>query len=85
MTLRVGDVVRTTAEPVETWLLACDEEHGRVLVAGWPCTLADVDGLELVEPATDEERIAMLRQCAAMADRGDSRCLAAVRQLEAAP
>jgi hypothetical protein len=80
-TLRAGDIVRTKTEPTEDWVLATDEEHGRVYPAGWPCTLADADELELIEAATDEKRLGMLRQVAAMTEPDPRRALA-MQQLE---
>ena len=60
---RAGDVVRH-GPTCETWVLACDEEDGRVLPAGYPeCTAAAAD-CELVTAATDVDRVEMLRRVA---------------------
>lgn len=57
---RAGDTVRHRPSE-EEWILACDEEDGRVAPCGWPSTLAESKDCELIEAATEEERIAMLK------------------------
>jgi hypothetical protein len=79
--LRAGDVVRTIREPIEDWVLACDEDRGRIMPAGWPSTIVDVAEVELVTSATDEQREKMLRDCAEMTTPDPRRSLAQ-RQLE---
>lgn len=80
MTFRAGDHVRV-ASINESWLLACDEEHGRVTCAGWPEGSVEAEKCTLERAATDEERIKMLenvaRQC-----RGEWRGRSARAQLE---
>jgi hypothetical protein len=83
-TLRAGDVVRTLREPIEDWVLACDEDRGRIMPAGWPSTIVDACEVELVTAATDEERERMLQDCAAMTEPDPRRSLAQ-RQLGTAP
>ncbi len=60
---RAGDRVKH-APSGETWILACDEIDGRVLPAGWPETLAQAEHCTLVEAASDEKRLEMLRDVA---------------------
>ncbi len=62
---RAGDVVRHI-ELGEEWLLACDEWADRVCACGWPPSWNQATEVELVTPATDEERLATLRATAAM-------------------
>lgn len=80
-TYRAGDVVRHLALDQE-WLLACDEEHGRVAACGWPESWNRVEEVELVEGASDGVRLERLRETAAM-QGNDSRAAAAQRQLAA--
>lgn len=80
-TYRAGDVVRHLALGQE-WLLACDEEHGRIAACGWPESWNRVEEVELVEEATDLVRLDRLRETAAMTGN-DSRAEAARRQLAA--
>ena len=78
---RAGDVVRHIALDQE-WLLACDEEHGRIAACGWPESWNRVEEVELVEEASDDVRLGRLRETAAMKGN-DSRAAAAQRQLAA--
>lgn len=48
----------------ETWKLACDEENGRVLIAGYPSSSADVNDLALINRATPGDRLRMLKTAA---------------------
>lgn len=80
-TYRAGDVVRHLALDQE-WLLACDEDHGRIAACGWPESWNRVEEVELVHAASDEERLERLRETAAL-HGGDSRAAAARRQLAA--
>lgn len=57
---RAGDVIKHVPTD-EEWLLACDEEGGRVVCCGWPETMAEATDCTLVEAATDEERTEMLK------------------------
>lgn len=77
---RAGDEVEHTPSG-ETWVLACDEdEQGDVHPAGWPESVASADDCVLVKEASDDERLKMLRDAAALSDhRGNL----ARRQLEA--
>lgn len=79
-TYRAGDVVRHR-ELGEEWLLACDEEHGRVAACGWPESWNRVEEVELVLEASDDERLERLKETA----RGGtgSRGAAAREQLKA--
>lgn len=81
MKFKAGDTV-THGPSGETWVLACDETpNGDILPAGWPETLARSGDCELVESATDEQRIDMLR----MSQGGDGyRGSVARHQLRAA-
>lgn len=60
---RAGDTVKHQPSG-EVWMLACDQSHGDVLPAGWPETLAKATDCELVERATDDERLEMLTNVA---------------------
>jgi hypothetical protein len=77
---RAGDTVRH-APSEEEWILACDEEGGRVSPCGWPETLAEAKDCELIAAATEEERLAMLKTWAHLSER-DYRTRAARRQLD---
>ena len=61
---RAGDAV-AHAPSGETWILACDEDNGRVIPCGWPESQAEASDCTLVEAATDEERVEILREAAA--------------------
>lgn len=62
--LRAGDTVYHMPSK-ETWVLAADEEDGRVICCGWPETIAKASDCELREAATDTYRIKMLQDVAA--------------------
>lgn len=80
---RAGDTVKHRPSG-ETWVLACDQDGEYVLPAGWPESMGRVEHCELVETASDRERIDMLQQ--ASQGRGDSyRARLAARQLQAIP
>jgi len=79
---RAGDTVHHSPSG-EDWLLAVDEERGRVQPAGWPCSMAEAADCHLIKAASDEERLAMLTECMAMRDDRDPRCTTARRQLSA--
>lgn len=52
----------------ETWLVAM-VEGGRVTCCGWPESTIEVDKCELLEKATEAERLALLRDMAASSGR----------------
>lgn len=81
---RAADIVHHTPSG-EDWVLAVDEENGRVQPCGWPETMADAKDCTLITLATDEHRIEMLKEWA-KAGKGyeherDSRTRAARWQL----
>lgn len=57
---RAGDLVRIKTLSPEEWVLACDEDNGHVLPAYCLPTRINVDDVELVTAATDEQRLDML-------------------------
>lgn len=65
MSFRAGDTVRHKSG--ETWVLACDEQSGYVMPAGWPPGEANASDCTRVEAASDMERLKMLVEvsCAA--------------------
>lgn len=78
---RSGDVVRHKPSG-ETWVLAVVEpENGRAWPAGWPCSSTPLVALEMVEAASGEASLKMLREVAAM--ENDPRRAIAERQLAA--
>ncbi len=64
----------------EDWVLACDQRGDEVMCAGWPESIAGAEDCTLLEAATDEERLEMLRQAA---NTGGARGRWARSQLEA--
>jgi hypothetical protein len=76
-----GDVVRHTPSG-ERWLVAY-VHRDYVCCCGWPESLAPVADCVLLESATPEQRLILLRQMAAM-EGSDSRKSYAKRRLEAA-
>ena len=60
---RAADIVHH-APSGEDWVLAVDEENGRVQPCGWPPTMADAKDCTLTAPATAEYRIVMLQEWA---------------------
>jgi hypothetical protein len=76
---RAGDTVRHRSSE-EEWILACDEEQGRISPCGWPETLAEAKYCELIAAATEPERIAMLKTWHQQSE-SDHRTRAARRQL----
>lgn len=84
---RAGDEVHH-APSGEDWLLAGDEENGKVQPCGWPESIAEAKDCSLIEAATDEERLAMLNEWAKKGKgyehERDSRTRTARRQLEGA-
>ena len=83
MTFRDADLVHHTPSG-EDWILAVDEEHGRVMPAGWPESMAEAKDCTLFKAATDDERDKMLVSFAGMAG-SDLRTCWARRQLMVAP
>lgn len=79
---RAGDVVSVKTIN-EKWVLACDEEDGEVICAGWPESRTPTSNVELVRAATDEQRLQMLRDVAQRRDASSTRERRAKRQLEA--
>jgi hypothetical protein len=81
---RAGDAVHHIPSG-EDWLLATDEENGRVQACGWPESMADAKDCQLIAPATFRERLDMLKTWAAEGKgyehERDSRTRAARRQL----
>lgn len=82
MTFRAADLIHH-APSGEVWVLAVDEESGRVMPAGWPESIAEAKDCTLIKAATDAERISMLWEIAKIPD-SDMRASWARRQLEAA-
>ena len=78
--LRAGDVV-THRPSGETWVLATDEEDGRVYPCGWPETMANATDCDWTGRAPADDRITMLRQAAGVRDEGSVRRAVARRQL----
>lgn len=82
MSIRAGDAVHH-APSGETWLAATDEDaNGTFYAAGWPCTIGRASDCTVTRSATDEQRLKMLHDCAAMWDRRDPRYSAAKWLLE---
>lgn len=81
---RAGDTVHHTPSG-EDWLLATDEENGKVQACGWPESMAEAKDCQLLEPASDSERLDMLKTWAAEGKgyehERDSRTRAARRQI----
>jgi hypothetical protein len=81
---RAADIVHH-APSGEDWVLAVDEENGRVQPCGWPPTMADSKDCKLTTPATAEHRIVMLQEWAkegkGYEHERDSRTRAARRQI----
>lgn len=81
---RAGDAVHH-APSGEDWLLATDEENGKVQACGWPESMAEAKDCQLLEPASDSKRLDMLKTWAAESKgyehERDSRTRAARRQL----
>jgi hypothetical protein len=78
--LRAGDEVLHRPSG-EKWLLACDEVRGEIICCGWPETFARASDCELLEAATDEQRLSILQQVSRGAG-SDTRGSRAQRQLE---
>jgi DNA polymerase-3 subunit epsilon len=82
--MRAGDTVKHLPSG-ETWVLAyADGPH--VSACGWPESIAQASDCELVEAATDEQHVTMLRKWAEPPKRRDSgaidgRSLVCARQL----
>lgn len=76
---RAGDTVYHTPSG-EEWILAYDEENGRVSACGWPESMVNAEECALRKSATDEERLTMLNTWANQ-EGSDHRTRAAKRQL----
>ncbi len=84
---RAGDVVSTRSGE---WVLACDEEKGRVSFTGWAYPPIDAGECELRKAASDHDRLDMLRrtaiECAGMwRGQAAARQLAAIESASHAP
>jgi hypothetical protein len=81
---RAADIVHH-APSGEDWVLAVDEENGRVQPCGWPPTMADAKDCTLTTPATDAHRREMLLEWGHARHgndhQGDSRTRTARRQI----
>lgn len=84
---RAGDYVKH-GPTGEEWELACDEERGDVMPSGWPMGIAKAEHCTLIEPATDEKRLAVLNEWAAEGKgyehEWDWRTITARRQISSA-
>jgi len=64
MSYRTGDTIKHIPSG-ETWLVAyCLHDH--VIPCGWPLSAGLITDCELVEAATDDEHLALVREMAAM-------------------
>jgi hypothetical protein len=79
---RAADVVKH-APSGEEWVLMCDEENGSVFPAGWPSSIGKASDCTLVEAASDNARLDMLRRVAAV--RYGNRSRVATYQLSTLP
>lgn len=71
-TIDTGDVI--LHKPTgERWVVAFVKD-GRLTWCGWPEGTAALSDCELIEAATDEQRVRLLNEMAAMAEQDDSRC-----------
>ncbi|HEC72084.1 MAG TPA: hypothetical protein ENI36_00605 [Thermoplasmatales archaeon] len=77
---RAGDIVyyKPTGEK---WVLACDEERSRVMWLGWPGGVAHASDCQLVEAASEDERLKTLREVSDINKLSDFRRIIAQRQL----
>jgi hypothetical protein len=80
-TFRAGDTV-AHAPSGEEWILANDEENGRVFPCGWPETMAEAKDCRLLKAADDDARLWMLHEWAKKENDMDTRIRTARRQLE---
>ena len=63
MAFRAGDVVKRVVDGTE-FVLAVDEQNGRIGIAGWPSSWENANLFVLEKAATDGEREEMLRRIA---------------------
>jgi hypothetical protein len=81
---RAGDIVHHGPSG-EDWVLAIDEENGRVQACGWPESMAEAKDCKLKFAASDDHRLVMLTEWAKTGKghehERDSRTRAARRQL----
>lgn len=82
--LRAGDTVFHRPSG-EKWLLAYDEMNGEISACGWPESYARASDCELIQAATDEERLDLLRRVAKGGDGYSLRASRARHQLAAEP
>lgn len=62
--MRAGDTVEHGPSG-ETWVVACTESAaGRLIAAGWPETVAEINDCKIVATCTDEKHREMLEACA---------------------
>lgn len=86
--MRAGDVVKHRPSG-ETWVLAWgDKERNEVSACGWPESIAKMSDCDLIEAASDEEHLKMLKEWAEkphFRDSGseDYRAVVCKRQLRA--
>lgn len=78
---RAGDTVLHRPSN-ETWVLACDQDRAWVLPAGWPESLAKAEECELLDAASDADRLEMLIRVSGCSP-SSYRTALATRQLEA--
>jgi hypothetical protein len=72
VTIDTGDLV--LHKPTgERWIVAFVRD-GRLSWCGWPEGTASLADCELIEAATDERRVRLLNEMAAMRSQDDSRC-----------
>jgi hypothetical protein len=65
----------------EEWLLACDEESGEVICAGWPETLEKAFRCRLVKRTSHFDRLSMLKEVSEGGCADQMRGRRAMRQL----
>lgn len=80
-TIDTGDVVLHKPSG-EEWVVACVTEP-YLYWCGWPYGDARLDDCELIRKATPEEKLRILKDCAAMQDDNDYRCRSAKLSLQA--
>lgn len=65
--MRAGDTVKHRPSG-ETWLVACVTDDGAFFACGWPETRAQQSDADVIEEASDEECLDVLRRFTAMRD-----------------
>ena len=84
MPLRTGDTVKHIPTG-ETWVVAyADHERGKLAWCGWPEGEANIGDCLLLEQATDEQYLSLLREIAEMtgADRRGRMARLALSRME---